>query len=217
MLARLLTFVVWALVAASGVYWGLKVFVRAPAAPAQLTLAAARPSLQVDWSRLFGPDLVPVAAEAAPPPALDARFQLVGVVAPRHSGQGGVALIAVDGKPAKPYRVGTTVDGALVLQDVRTREALLGPAGAAAQVRLQMPLIPVAAVGTPLARPATPGAMFGVTPPVAPAPASLAPLPLPRQAAAPTEELSAATPSASTPRQRMGMGTRGLPFGAETR
>lgn len=201
MLARLLTFVVWAVVAASAVHWGLKLFVRAPAAPSQLTLAAARPSAQADWAKLFGPEAVQPVAEAAPPPALDSRFQLVGVVAPRASGQGGVALIGVDGKPAKAYRVGTSVDGALVLQAVLRREATLGPAGGPPQVRLQ--LSPVAA-----ALPAAPAA-FGIPPGAnrAPmmAPAAMPPVPAAVPMAPPT-----AAPAAAEPRRRTS-----VPFGAE--
>ena len=48
------------------------------------------------------------------------RFTLIGVLSGRSSG-GGAALIAVDGKPAKPFRVGAAVDEGLVLQ-------ALGPA-----------------------------------------------------------------------------------------
>ena len=41
---------------------------------------------------------------------------------------GGAALIAVDGKPPKPFRVGASVDDGLVLQSLNRREARLGPA-----------------------------------------------------------------------------------------
>jgi general secretion pathway protein C len=51
------------------------------------------------------------------------RFQLTGVVAERSSG--GYALIAIDGKPAQPYRVGSPVDDALVLHSVAARSAAL--------------------------------------------------------------------------------------------
>lgn len=192
MLARLLTFVVWALVAASGVYWGLKLFVHAPSAPPQLTLAAAKPSAAADWSKLFGPDVAAAVAEAAPAPALDARFQLVGVVAPRRAGQGGVALIGVDGKPVKAYQIGSSVDGALVLQSVQRREAALGPAGGAPQVRLQMPAQPVAAMG---AAPMPVNTAFGIPP-------AAAVMPTPMQAMPPPA-------GASAPRRRTG-----VPFGA---
>jgi general secretion pathway protein C len=63
------------------------------------------------------------AAAAAAPPSLSSRFNLVGVVADRS--QQGAALIAVDGRPAKPFRVGSVVDEGLVLQSVQPRRAVL--------------------------------------------------------------------------------------------
>ena len=51
------------------------------------------------------------------------RYALVGIVA-RRSG-GGVALISVDGKAAKPVRVGAFIDDRLILQSVEGRRALL--------------------------------------------------------------------------------------------
>ena len=65
----------------------------------------------------------------------------MGVVADAHSG--GVALISVDGKPAKPYFVGATVEGRLVLQSVNGRKATLGAdRDAPAQVVLELPALP---------------------------------------------------------------------------
>ncbi len=54
------------------------------------------------------------------------RFQLQGVMA--GGPHAGAALIAVDGKPAKPYRVGALVADRLVLQMVEERRITLGPA-----------------------------------------------------------------------------------------
>jgi general secretion pathway protein C len=53
------------------------------------------------------------------------RFVLSGVIA--EPGRQGAALIAVDGKAPKPYRVGSLVDGALLLQSVGPRRAELAP------------------------------------------------------------------------------------------
>ena len=65
---------------------------------------------------------------------------LVGVLAGQQSG-GGAALIAVDGQPAKPFRVGAVVvDGELVLQSLGRREARLGASrGAATTLTLELP------------------------------------------------------------------------------
>ena len=66
------------------------------------------------------PVQVPVA------PSLASRFQLQGVLA--GGGSQGVALIAVDGKSAKPYRVGAWVTEGLVLQSAQGRRISLGAA-----------------------------------------------------------------------------------------
>ncbi|MBL8361122.1 MAG: hypothetical protein JNN18_11580 [Rubrivivax sp.] len=157
MWSRIASFAVWALAAAIAVFWGLRVFVQAPPAPVVPAVALAQPTAQADWTRLFGADAVPATTVAAEPPP-DARFQLVGLVAPRGGGSVGVALIGVDGKPARAYRPGSTIDGALVLQAIQAREVTLGPAGGAPLVRLQMPPLPVAATGTLPAAGASPGA-----------------------------------------------------------
>ena len=53
---------------------------------------------------------------------------------------GGAALIAVDGKPAKPYRVGAVIDTGLVLQSLGPRQARLGAsAEGPASLTLEMP------------------------------------------------------------------------------
>ncbi len=72
-------------------------------------------------ARLLGSS--PQAATAAPVASVASRFALVGVVASR--GDNATALIAVDGKPAKPFRVGGAVDEGLVLQAVEARRVIL--------------------------------------------------------------------------------------------
>ena len=58
-----------------------------------------------------------------------------------HRNQRGAALIAVDGKPAKPFRVGAAVDEGLVLQALGPRQAQLGrDADGPATLTLDMPL-----------------------------------------------------------------------------
>ena len=52
----------------------------------------------------------------------------------------GAALIAVDGKPGKPYRVGSSVDEGLVLRSVEPRRVYLAPVnGAGPEIALDMP------------------------------------------------------------------------------
>ena len=130
------TFVLWALVAASAVYWGLKLAGRAAAATAPVAARTPAPADPAAVARLLGSS--PVTASAAPVASLASRFSLVGVVASR--GDNAAALIAVDGKPAKPFRVGTEVDGGLVLQSVEGRRAVLAAgAGGAPAVTLELP------------------------------------------------------------------------------
>jgi general secretion pathway protein C len=76
-------------------------------------------------ARLLGVPAADAAAARAPVASLASRFALIGVLAGRSSG-GGAALIAVDGKPAKPFRVGAAVDEGLVLQSLDPRQARLG-------------------------------------------------------------------------------------------
>jgi general secretion pathway protein C len=181
MSARWWTFLVWALVAASALAWGLKVFVRPQPAPPQAQLAEPAGALRGDLTRLFGVDPVPVAAEAPPEPAADDRFDLVGVVSPRsaQAAREGLALIAVDGKPPRAYRVGAVVEGATVLQAVNARGATLGPRDGAPAVNLTLAPPAPAATGTlppAAARGATaPPLRPGMRPPVA------SPQPLPVQ------------------------------------
>jgi general secretion pathway protein C len=117
------TFALWALAAASAAFWGLKLGgssapVLAPLPPPR-AVAAADPGA---IARLLGS--APSVALATAQPSLASRFQLVGVAAGERSG-GGAAVISVDGKPARPYRVGTALDEGLVLQSVRGRTAAI--------------------------------------------------------------------------------------------
>jgi general secretion pathway protein C len=120
------TFSIAALAAASATLWGLKL--SAPAPPVQ-TMAVAASGLEAPdaraWVRFLGgqkADPLP-ATDLVAPDVSSNRFKLMGVIAGR-SNQG-FALIAIDGKPAKPFRVGAQVDEALVLQSVAPRSARL--------------------------------------------------------------------------------------------
>lgn len=152
MLSRIAAFVIWAAVAASIVFWVLRLSSQPIAAPAHAALVSNASAFRGDLSRVFGPDAAasPAVVAAAPQMQADARFRLIGVVAPRGAAASaeGLALIATDGKPAKAYRVGTPVDGDMVLQAVHSRGASLGPRGQAAQVSLELPALPPPATGT---------------------------------------------------------------------
>jgi general secretion pathway protein C len=149
MKTRLWTFAVWALAAGTALYWGLKLFVAPTPVPPRTPVAAQAAVPRGDLTRLLGVDApAPVAAAPTEAPP-DARFQLIGVLSPksRQAAAEGVALIAVDGKPAKAYRVGAVVEGQTVLQAVGARGAQLGPRGGATLVALNLTAPAAAATG----------------------------------------------------------------------
>ena len=152
MSSRIAAFSVWALAAACAVYWALRLLAAPAGLPASVQPVSITGALKGDIGRLFASPGTPVASEEAAP-ALTSRFKLVGVMAPREGegGRGqGIALIAVDGKPPRPYRVGASLESGIVLQAVAARSATLGPLNGAATVRLDMPTLPAPATGTRL-------------------------------------------------------------------
>ena len=148
---RVIAFVIWAAVAASAMFWALRLGASSPLAPAHTVAVGAAVAPRGDLTRLFG--AAPVRDVGGPAvvvqTSLSGRFRLLGVAAPRQGGdRTGLALIAVDGKPARSYAVGAPVDGELVLQSVHARGAQLGAKGAPPQVTLELPALPLAATGS---------------------------------------------------------------------
>lgn len=120
---RLVTLALSALAGACVVYWGFKL--SAPAGRAT-PVASAPEQVTADplaLARLLGAQAV----ATTDAPSLASRFVLMGLLAGTTSGEG-AALIAMDGKPARPYRVGASLEPGLVLQSLSRREARLGPA-----------------------------------------------------------------------------------------
>ena len=119
-------------------FWGLKLQGgNSGAGLSAMVTQAAAPGVQIDpqaMARLMGAGAARPAAAVLP--NASSRFALAGVVAGRH---GGAALIAVDGKPPRPFRVGSRVDEGLILQSVSARRASLAPqADAPAVLTLEM-------------------------------------------------------------------------------
>lgn len=197
MSARWVSFGLWALIAASAIGWGFKLFVKAPPVPPEARVADATLALRGDPTRVLGVDPVePPKDGQAPTPVADDRFQLIGVVAPRSknpalAAREGVALIAVDGKPPRAYRVGAQVDDDTVLKLVRARGAELGPRDGATTIALELAPPPAAATGTlppagaAPATPARPGPPGVRTLPSAPPPPRPDPVPATPVPAAP--------------------------------
>ena len=136
------TTLVWALAAASIVFWGLRL--AAPAdgvTPPAVPSTPAAPPDPAAVARLLGVQAPRETVVAAP--ALASRFVLLGVVADT-AGQG-AALIAVDGKPPRPYRVGRTVVDGYVLRSLDSRTVTIGESTSGpAALTLQLPTRPLA-------------------------------------------------------------------------
>ena len=145
----LLTLALWSAAGASVAYWGLQLSQSSRVAP-PASDGAGQPA-QADvaaMARLLGAQAAPAPQAAAAAPG-DASLQLLGVLAGTDSGAG-AALLAVDGQPAKPYRVGAQVRPGLVLQSLQRRQARLGAdMQVPASVVLDMPLLPKTTVKAP--------------------------------------------------------------------
>lgn len=117
------TRVVWLLAAGCGLFWAQKLLNTAPqasAAPSRRAAAALGNSTAnaTALTQLLGGATVTGASRES------TRFNLTGTVVahpveiPGGSGGGGMALISVNGKPARHYRVGQPLDDLYVLQSV---------------------------------------------------------------------------------------------------
>jgi general secretion pathway protein C len=188
---RLATFCVWALAAASVVYWGL--LIRSPvggAVAAVVPPVAAAPADPVRLARLLGAVDAPTAG--APVVLAASRFALIGVVA--GASGAGAALIAVDGKPARSFRVGKEVDTGYVLKTVGPRIAVLATAlDAPPAFTLEM-----APAQRPLNLPGLPPVRFTPPPQAIPVPALTPGVPAMQSPGAPT------TPPGMSPRTDSG-------------
>lgn len=137
---RSTTFTLAALTAASAVYWGL----RGRSTPEQTALSTPTVEIRPDTqqvARVLGGGLLGATSSPGEPQAdtLASHFKLSGVVADRL--QGGVALIAVDEEPAKPWRIGEPVGHALVLHSVTAHSAALAASlDAPVRVTLELPV-----------------------------------------------------------------------------
>ena len=208
MFARVSAFVIWSLVAATAVFWALRFFVQAPQAPAYAVAVAKTAALHGDLTRLFGAPPI-VAAPVEEVRETSSRFRLVGVMAPRSSlpegtGAYGVALIAVDGKPAKAYVVGARLEPDMVLQSVGLRTASIASPKGAGRVMLELPALPTPATGMLPALGGTGGVPPTMAPPMvqqsmAPPPVTSGPLPANAPAPVPTMGVSMPPPAFMAP------------------
>lgn len=124
--ARLSSLVLAALAAASVVYWGLRW--SEPASTPRAYTDGPTSQRPIDSGRvalLLGAKPASENDEAAPAVNAASRYKLIGVIAQGRGNKVGSALIAIDGAPAKPFRVGDRLSDELVLQSVSARGAAL--------------------------------------------------------------------------------------------
>ena len=119
--SRSVTLVLGAFAAASVVFWVLKLSSAGGSEPVvAVESEPARMDPQALVKALGGGAAAPVQEVLGATPQ---RVRLVGVVSTPT--QQGAALISLDGKPAKPYTVGATVEGGWTLRSVQPRRAVL--------------------------------------------------------------------------------------------
>ena len=184
------TLLLWALLAGSALWWWLRA--GQPAAPQPAPVAGGAPAARTvdsaQVARVLGATAAAPAAPAAAP-ELGGRVVLKGVVT---HGARGAALIALDGQPARPLRVGAElegVEGGWRLRSVAPHGALLAAVGGR-ELRLEMP--PLAARSSagdavaPPVRPVVPGQLGGTPlPPPSPSLSQVRPPIMPPGAALP--------------------------------
>jgi general secretion pathway protein C len=137
----LANFAVWALAAFAAVFWATKVL-QPPTSGSLVPVAtvAAASADPVPMVRVLGKTTTvtpPAATQQAAAIDPASRFSLVGVVAGR--GNTGVALLSVDGKPPRPYRVGANIDDSHVLRAVDKRSATLSRGASAPGFSIELP------------------------------------------------------------------------------
>lgn len=152
MTSRLSALIIWAAVAASLAYWGLRWFSQPIAVPDITTSVSMDSGAKGDFKRLLtGPAtqhdvaVIDMGAQTA----LAARLQLQGAfAAPERQSQQGVALLSLDGQPARAIRVGQVIDGDLTLLSVDKRGAHIGLNSGTVLLTLPLPTLPMAATAT---------------------------------------------------------------------
>ncbi|RSZ44260.1 MULTISPECIES: type II secretion system protein N [unclassified Variovorax] len=166
--APLATTGLWALAAGAAVFWALRL-----ASPTDVVAAAAtmpRPSVSADSdsvARLLG--VLPASRTVAAAPEAASRFALSGVVA--DPSKQGAALISVDGKPPRPFRVGSAVGENYVLQSVGLRSATIGTqVDGPAAFTLQLPVRAPISVSSPAVPMTAPAGVLPATMPAVAAP-----------------------------------------------
>jgi general secretion pathway protein C len=141
---RLTTLSLWGIAAGSAAFWSLQqVGTHAGSPPKVLDTTSSELSLQPPTQQValaLGAKEANGATDEGTLAAAQARFQLVGVLAQAAWGhKQGVALLSVDGKPAKPYRIGVAIEDGFEVTALTPRTVSIGSKGTAA-FTLELPL-----------------------------------------------------------------------------
>ncbi|MGY0196347.1 hypothetical protein ACWA7J_14880 [Leptothrix sp. BB-4] len=179
MAARTTAWLVWALLAGSLVFWGLRLGVQPQGLPDQVRTVGADQSARGDILRLFANPSEPDGTAAPQQTAAASRLRLLGVVAGASGADRGWAMLSVDGLPARMIAVGGEVAPGWVVKSVSQRQVEVGPAGGAPVAVLDLPLPNAPQTGqlSPPAGAAVPAAQPAFNPAAPLAPAMQAPQP----------------------------------------
>ncbi len=186
---RVVAFFLWMLAALSASFWLMKTIGLSETPVRADAIAAPTPAVNTaDLLRVLGPGIQAgpspiVSTPQVPDPGI--KMQLLGVVTGRKNA--GIALIALEGQPARPFRVGSKIGETYRLDRVTTRSATLAAADGAASITLELGTLGSTNSAGPTLIPLPTGLPTGQTPfpnPIAPptfsrpvAPAATGPLP----------------------------------------
>ncbi len=185
----LLHLVLFALIAAIGAYWAVRIMTPQPiAAPPPLAAPPPREPDPVAAARMFG--LIQMVAAAI------SNIQVAGLFA---AGKDSSAILSVDGKPPRAYVLGQEISAGTVLLEVRPDGVTLERSGARQELRApsRAASMPLSTHTPPTAAPAfqrqgntltVNGSGAGAARSAAPVPAPSQPQPRPQALVSPTHE-----------------------------
>lgn len=115
---RLISLLLFLVLVAIVAYWSMQLLApRGAIAPTDSLGDSSRPPLPVA-SRLFGAPNKEAVAEAPPP----VNVKVFGIV---DAGRRGVAILSIDGRPAKAYAVNQKIDGGSVVKSVQADKVVI--------------------------------------------------------------------------------------------
>jgi general secretion pathway protein C len=134
---RLITLLLWMAVALCAAYWAFKFVTTKPVAAAPVAVPAVVVDSKAVAKLLGASDIVAVKPVSAP--VSTTKYLLFGIASTLRGA--GVALIGIDDKPARPYRVGSKVADDLVLKSLtKTKVVLAASSSAPDGITLELPV-----------------------------------------------------------------------------